>query len=83
MALEARASVEEIPSYAVKTPLQQAVQILKRQGSTVVLVTHRPGILAAADRVVILNNGVLQADGPRDAVVASLREAQQVPLPAA
>lgn len=63
--------------------LVQAVQILKRQGSTVVLVTHRPGILAAADRVVILNNGVLQADGPRDAVVASLREAQQVPLPAA
>lgn len=30
MALEAQASVEEIPSYAVKTPLQQAVQILKR-----------------------------------------------------
>jgi len=30
MALEAMASVEEIPSYAVKTPLQQAVQILKR-----------------------------------------------------
>jgi len=30
MALEARATVEDIPSYRVKTPLQQAVQILKR-----------------------------------------------------
>lgn len=30
MALEAKASVEDIPSYTVKTPLQQAVQILKR-----------------------------------------------------
>uniref|UniRef100_UPI0010472AD6 nucleotide-binding domain-containing protein n=1 Tax=unclassified Variovorax TaxID=663243 RepID=UPI0010472AD6 len=30
MALEARASVEEVPSYSVKTPLQQAVQLLKR-----------------------------------------------------
>lgn len=30
MALEAKASVEDIPSYRVKTPLQQAVQILKR-----------------------------------------------------
>jgi len=30
MALQERASVEEIPSYRVKTPLQQAVQILKR-----------------------------------------------------
>ncbi|WP_155953206.1 nucleotidyltransferase [Pseudoxanthomonas suwonensis] len=29
MALEARASVEDIPSYRVKTPLQQAVQLLK------------------------------------------------------
>lgn len=30
MALEARANVEDVPSYRVKTPLQQAVQILKR-----------------------------------------------------
>ncbi len=30
MALEAKASVEDIPSYKVKTPLQRAVQILKR-----------------------------------------------------
>jgi Adenylyl/Guanylyl and SMODS C-terminal sensor domain len=30
MALEAKANVEDIPSYRVKTPLQQAVQILKR-----------------------------------------------------
>lgn len=30
LALEARASVEDVPSYKVKTPLQQAVQILKR-----------------------------------------------------
>ncbi|MCG9124886.1 nucleotidyltransferase [Laribacter hongkongensis] len=30
MALEAKAAVEDIPSYRVKTPLQQAVQILKR-----------------------------------------------------
>lgn len=30
MALEAKASVESIPSYRVKTPLQQCVQLLKR-----------------------------------------------------
>ncbi|MCT9810387.1 type I secretion system permease/ATPase [Acidovorax sp. Be4] len=75
---EPNANLDDVGEIA----LVQAVQILKRQGSTVVLVTHRPGILAAADRVVILNNGVLQTDGTRDAVVATLREAQQVPLPA-
>ena len=56
--------------------LVRAVQILKAQGSTVVLVTHRPGILAVADRVMVLSNGVLQADGPRDAVLAALRATQ-------
>ncbi|WP_404303106.1 type I secretion system permease/ATPase [Alicycliphilus denitrificans] len=56
--------------------LVRAVQILKAQGSTVVLVTHRPGILAVADRVMVLSNGVLQADGPRDAVLTALRAAQ-------
>jgi hypothetical protein len=30
LALEAKASIEDIPSYRVKTPLQQAVQLLKR-----------------------------------------------------
>jgi hypothetical protein len=30
MAMEAKASVEDVPSYTVKTPLQQAVQLLKR-----------------------------------------------------
>lgn len=56
--------------------LVRAVQTLKAQGSTVVLVTHRPGVLAVADRLVILKNGLVQADGPRDAVLAALRNAQ-------
>lgn len=57
--------------------LIKAVQILKSQGSTVVLVTHRPSILAVADRVVVLKNGSIQADGPRDVVLEKLRSAQQ------
>ncbi|POR06155.1 type I secretion system permease/ATPase [Diaphorobacter sp. LR2014-1] len=59
--------------------LVRAVQVLKARGSTVVLVTHRPGILAVADRLVILKNGTVQADGPRDAVLAALRNAQAAP----
>lgn len=64
--------------------LVRAVQALKAGGSTVVLVTHRPGILAVADRLVILKNGSVQAEGPRDSVLAALRGAQanavQAPL---
>lgn len=56
--------------------LVRTVQQLKARGSTVVLITHRPGILAVADRLLILQDGRVQADGPRDQVLAALRAAQ-------
>ena len=56
--------------------LVRTVQQLKARGSTVVLITHRPGILAVADRLMILQDGRVQADGPRDQVLAALRAAQ-------
>jgi ATP-binding cassette subfamily C exporter for protease/lipase len=54
----------------VKTVLQ-----LKAKGKTVFLITHRAGAVAAADRIIILQDGRIKADGPRDAVLASLRAA--------
>lgn len=56
--------------------LVRTVQELKARGCTVFLITHRPGILAVADRLLILQDGKVQADGPRDAVLAALRAAQ-------
>ena len=56
--------------------LVRAVHGLKAAGKTVFLITHRPGILAVADRLLILRDGVVQADGPRDDVLAALRAAQ-------
>ncbi|GAB3367028.1 MULTISPECIES: type I secretion system permease/ATPase [Giesbergeria] len=55
--------------------LVRAVQGLKAAGRTVFLITHRPGILAVADRLLILRDGQVQADGPRDQVLAALRAA--------
>ena len=59
--------------------LVRAVQELNVKGCTVFLITHRPGIVAVADRVLVLRNGVVKADGPRDEVLAALRTAQSVP----
>lgn len=56
--------------------LVRTVQELKARGCTVFLITHRPGILAVADRLLILQDGKVQADGPRDAVLSALRAAQ-------
>jgi ATP-binding cassette, subfamily C, bacterial exporter for protease/lipase len=55
------------------------VQSLKQAGRTVFLITHRPGILAVADRLLILRDGQVQADGPRDQVLAALRAAAPQP----
>lgn len=59
--------------------LVRAVQELKVKGCTVFLITHRPGIVAVADRVLVLRNGVVKADEPRDEVLAALRTAQSGP----
>lgn len=49
---------------AGEAALVRAVQELRAHGSTVVLVTHRPGILAVADRVVTLRQGRIERDTP-------------------
>jgi ATP-binding cassette subfamily C exporter for protease/lipase len=54
--------------------LVRAVQGLKAQGKTVVLISHRPGIVSVADRLLILQNGTVQASGPRDGVLAALKK---------
>ena len=60
---------------AGEAALARAVLQLKQQGSTVVLVTHRPGAIALADRLLIMRDGRIQMEGPRDAVLAALRSA--------
>lgn len=61
--------------------LVRAVNGLKAKGKTVVLISHRPGIIGVADRLLILHEGMVQASGPRDGVLAALqqqREAAQI-----
>ncbi|MGE8114033.1 type I secretion system permease/ATPase [Pseudomonas sp. NPDC086566] len=43
-------------------------------GKTVLLVTHRTAMLSLVDRLVVLDNGKIVADGPKDAVVDALRK---------
>lgn len=56
--------------------LARTVADLKSQGKTVFLISHRPGIVAVADRLLLLRAGAVQAEGPRDAVLAALQAAQ-------
>ena len=54
--------------------LLSAVLLLKERGKTVVLISHRQGVLKVADRLVIMQDGRVVASGPRDGVLAALQK---------
>lgn len=59
--------------------LVQAVLNFKQMGTTVVLITHRPGILGVTDKILLLVDGQVRAFGLRDEVLRALQgqQAQQ------
>jgi ATP-binding cassette subfamily C exporter for protease/lipase len=63
--------------------LVRAVQAMKAKGKTVVLISHRPGIVSVADRLLILHQGTVQASGPRDGVLAALQKQREAAAQAA
>ncbi|QUT16800.1 type I secretion system permease/ATPase [Rahnella inusitata] len=49
-------------------------------GRTLIVVTHRPALLKLVDRIVVMDNGRVVADGPRDKILATA--ANNTPVPA-
>jgi ATP-binding cassette subfamily C protein LapB len=49
-------------------------------GRMVVIVTHRPAILKYVDRIIVMDEGIKVADGPKDEIVALLNDGK---IPAA
>jgi ATP-binding cassette subfamily C protein LapB len=43
------------------------------QGKTVLLVTHRTSLLSLVDRVIVIDNGRVVADGPRERIMQALQ----------
>jgi ATP-binding cassette subfamily C exporter for protease/lipase len=52
----------------------ELLKALKAAGSTVVIVTHKASPLAVVDKILFLNDGRMQIWGPRDEVLAKLKE---------
>ena len=57
--------------------LTQAIATLKQQGTTFVIMTHRTSVLGVADKMLLLREGVQQAFGPRDEVLAAMQQARE------
>jgi ATP-binding cassette, subfamily C, bacterial exporter for protease/lipase len=64
---------------AGEAALVKTVSELKGKGKTIFLITHRPGALSVADRLVILRDGEVQIHGPRDEVIAAMRPPSVAP----
>jgi PrtD family type I secretion system ABC transporter len=52
---------------------------LKAKGATVVIITHKLNILSYCDDVLVLNNGTVQAFGPRDQIVNRIPRSTSAP----
>ena len=51
------------------------------QGKTLVLISHRPTVLSAVDKVLVLREGSVQLFGNREEVFAALRQANVIATP--
>ncbi|CAN5526713.1 type I secretion system permease/ATPase [soil metagenome] len=50
--------------------LMKAIDTLKADGVTIVVVSHKPNLFRAADKILVLRDGRMEMFGPRDQVMA-------------
>lgn len=63
--------------------LSRLVRARRDEGATVFVISHRPAILSAADRIIVLQAGRIRLDGPPGEVLSALPPPPQAPsLPA-
>jgi ATP-binding cassette, subfamily C, bacterial EexD len=69
---EPNANLDMVGDTALMTTIQQ----LQRDGSTVVVVTHRTNVLQAVQKIGMIVGGKLVLYGPRDEVLAAMAQSQ-------
>lgn len=55
-----------------ETALMNAILASAQRGAAVIVIAHRAGVLARVDRLVVLRDGVVQKEGPREEVLSWL-----------
>ncbi|MBG7614216.1 type I secretion system permease/ATPase [Brevundimonas sp. BAL450] len=59
-----------------ESALMNAILAAARRGAAVVIVAHRAGVLSRVDNLLVLKDGAIQTQGPREEVLARLRSAR-------
>ncbi|MCB2011595.1 MAG: ATP-binding cassette domain-containing protein, partial [Geminicoccaceae bacterium] len=60
--------------------LLRVVAYLKSQGTTVIFIAHRPSMLQSADRIILMRDGMIEDDGPRDEIMRKVTRPRSVPI---
>jgi ATP-binding cassette subfamily C exporter for protease/lipase len=67
---EPNSSLDEVGDLA----LANAIATLKQMGTTFVVITHRTSVMGVVDKILIMRDGTQQVFGPRDDVLAALKQ---------
>jgi len=60
---------------AGETALTKAIVAMRKAGTTVVIISHRPSILQTTNKLLFMRDGMAQAFGPTDQVLKALAQA--------
>ncbi len=72
---EPNSSLDDVGDAALAAAINQ----MKAQGTTFVVMTHRVSVLAVANKMLVLRDGQMHACGPRDEVLKALNAANAAP----
>jgi ABC-type protease/lipase transport system fused ATPase/permease subunit len=59
--------------------LNHAIAQAKQNGTTVILIAHRPSMLAHVDKIMVLRQGAVEAIGSRDEILKQIARPAAVP----
>ena len=59
--------------------LMKALDTLKAAGVTIAVVSHKPNLFRAADKILVLRDGRMELFGPREQVLARFTQPAAVP----
>jgi ATP-binding cassette subfamily C exporter for protease/lipase len=62
---------------AGEAALTQAITELRKEGKTVILISHRPSIIGVTSKLLVMRDGINQAFGPTQEVLKFLAQKQQ------
>ncbi len=58
--------------YSSETQLKDRIRMFS-QHKTMIIVTHRSSLMDLADRIIVMDEGAIVADGPRESIIAALQ----------